>query len=53
MRLRGTKLELAIPYCVAIALPDMGRSIHHMVCQRKALPRAMLRSPRNLVLNFT
>ena len=43
MRPKGTKLELAIPYCVAIALPDMGRSIRHMVCQREALPRAMLR----------
>jgi len=45
MRPKGTKLELAIPYCAAIALPDMGRSIRHMVCQREALPRAMLRSP--------
>ena len=46
MRPKGTKLELAIPYCVAIALPDMGRSIRHMVCQREALPRAMLREPQ-------
>jgi len=46
MRPKGTKLELAIPYCVAMALPDMGRSIRHVVCQRGALPRAMLREPQ-------
>ena len=46
MRPKGTKLELAIPYCVAIALPDMGRSIRHVVWQREALPRAMLREPQ-------
>ena len=46
MRPRSTKLELAIPYGVAMALPDMGRSIRHVVCQREALPRAMLREPQ-------
>ena len=46
MRPKGTKLELAIPYCVAMALPDMGRGIRHVVCQREALPRAMLREPQ-------
>jgi len=39
MRPKGTKLELAIPYGVAMALHDMGRSIRHVVCQREALPR--------------
>jgi len=46
MRPKGTKLELAIPYCVAMALPDMGCSIRHVVCQREALPRAMPREPQ-------
>ena len=46
MRLKGTKLELAVPYCVAMALPDMGRSIRHVVCQREALPRTRLREPQ-------
>ena len=43
---QSTKLELAIPYGVATALPDVGRSICHVVCQREALPRAMLREPQ-------
>jgi hypothetical protein len=46
MRPKGTKLELAIPYCVAMALLDMGCSIRHVVCQREALPRALLREPQ-------
>jgi len=46
MRPKGTKLELAIPYCVAMALPDMSRSIRHVVWQREALLRTMLREPQ-------
>ena len=46
MRPEEHKLELAIPYCVATALPDVGRSICHVVCQRETLPRAMLREPQ-------
>ena len=52
MQLKGTKLELAIPYCVAMALPDMGRSNRHVVCQREALPRAMLREPQKFGPQF-
>ena len=43
---QSTQLELALSYCVATALPDVGRSICHVVCQREALPRVMLREPR-------
>jgi len=46
MRPKGTKLELAIPYCVAMALLDMSRSIRHVVWQREALLRTMLREPQ-------
>ena len=46
MRPKGTKLELAIPYGVTMALTDMGRSIRHVVCQREALPRTRLREPQ-------
>jgi len=46
MRPKGTKLELAIPYGVALALPDMGLSIRYVVWQREALLRAMLREPQ-------
>ena|SRR5262249_42954351 len=42
---QSTKLELALSYCVATALPDVGRSICYVVCQRETLPRAMLREP--------
>ena len=49
---QSTKLELAIPYCVATALPDVGRSICHVVCQREALPRAMLREPQKFGPNI-
>lgn len=45
MRPKGTQLKLAIAYRIAIALPDIGRSMRHVVCQREALPRTMLREP--------
>src|SRR5262249_24994486 len=35
-----------IPYGVAMALPDVGSSIRHVVCQREALPRTRLREPQ-------
>jgi len=52
MRPKAPNSNWLIPYGVATALPDVGRSICHVVCQREALPRAMLREPQKFGPNI-